>query len=101
MGRAAGIQIPEQREHCSHLAVRKLRARRSAIHPRSPSQEESGKGQEPGLPTSRAGLFPAQLVVSATGSALPKCTAPVWQGCPMARVLLDKLLRALTPASLL
>lgn len=57
-----GSKIPRQQGCCSYSTMRKQRAKGSRIHPRSSNQQESGKGQQPGLPTSGpAGRFTSGL----------------------------------------
>lgn len=72
-----GTEIPRQQECYSHSTVRKLRAKGSRIHSRSSSQQESGKWQQPGLPTLRAGLFLALQAGSPVGSDLPRLVTPI------------------------
>lgn len=75
-----GIKIPRQQGCYSYSTTRKLRAKGSRIHPRSSNQQESGKGQQPGLPTPRAGLFLALQAGSPVGSDLPRLVTPIHKG---------------------
>lgn len=72
-----GIKIPRQQGCYSDSTTGKLRAKGSRIHPRSSNQQESGEGQQPGLPTPRAGLLLALQAGSPVGSDLPRLVIPI------------------------
>ena len=72
-----GIKIPRQQGCYSYSTTGKLRAKGSRIHPRSSNQQESGEGQQPALPTPRAGLLLALQARSPVGSDLPRPVTPI------------------------